>query len=412
MKEKLLENFHAHISDNNRDDILWIQLTSKYDSEHILYFCVCYLQPERSSRGNLAQDFYDSLLSQMYLYSNGNPIFICGDFNGRVGSLKDFDDMIDCIPERKIVDEIKKSFGEHLINFLKDTKCCMLNGRGENVKNNFTYVSNLRKSVVDYMIVPYNELAQYKNIEIKLISDIILQNNIPLTPSISIPDHSVLMCSVQLSSMRNKPYWNNVLKLLFKVASDAKKQFLKYKGDRRTKENLKCAFKTSRKTFDKQRKNRIQTLNTSNPKEFWREIKKLGPGRTKTVIDSVILEDGSYSNDPNVILSRWKEEYSKLFSGNSEEINDEFIKQLKTLNEQWEEELCAAEAGADNIQHISDMNEPVSLEETKTALRRAKNEKAVGIDNIPNEILKNDKLTVVRIVYCMFPVRYRAIFLV
>lgn len=200
MKEKLLENFHAHISENNCDDILWIQLTSKYDSEHILYFCVCYLQPERSSRGNLAQDFYDSLLSQMYLYSNGNPIFICGDFNGRVGSLKDFDDMVDCIPERKIVDEIKKYFGEHLINFLKDKKCCMLNGRGENVKNNFTYVSNLRKSVVDYMIVPYNELAQYRNIEIKLISDIILQNNIPLTPSISIPDHSVLMCSFQLSS--------------------------------------------------------------------------------------------------------------------------------------------------------------------------------------------------------------------
>ncbi|CAC5366983.1 unnamed protein product [Mytilus coruscus] len=57
MKEKLLESFHAHILDNNRDDILWIQLTSKYDSEHILYFCVCYLQPKRLSRGNLAQDF-------------------------------------------------------------------------------------------------------------------------------------------------------------------------------------------------------------------------------------------------------------------------------------------------------------------------------------------------------------------
>ncbi|VDI29771.1 Hypothetical predicted protein [Mytilus galloprovincialis] len=157
------------------------------------------------------------------------------------------------------------------------------------------------------------------------------------------------------------------------------------KRDRRTKENLKCAFKTARKTFDKrlrqeeriftaERKHRIQTLNTSNPKEFWREIKKLGPGRTKTVIDSVILEDGGYSNDPNVILSRWKEEYSKLFSGNNEEINDEFIKQLKTINEQWEEELCAAELCAANIQHISDMNEPISLEETKTALRHATNE--------------------------------------
>lgn len=53
----------------------------------------------------------------------------------------------------------------------------MLNGREKTSKNNFTYVSNLRKSVIDYMIVPYNELARYKNIEIKLISDIILQKN-------------------------------------------------------------------------------------------------------------------------------------------------------------------------------------------------------------------------------------------
>lgn len=71
------------------------------------------MQPEQSSRGNLVRDFDDSLLSQMYLYSNGNLIFICGDFSGIVGSLKDFDDMIDldCLPEREIVDEIKKKLG-------------------------------------------------------------------------------------------------------------------------------------------------------------------------------------------------------------------------------------------------------------------------------------------------------------
>lgn len=77
------------------------QLISKNDLEYTLCFCVCYLQPKQSSRGNLAQDFYDSLLSQKYLYCNGNLIFICGDFNGRLGLLKDFDDMIDCIYTRK-----------------------------------------------------------------------------------------------------------------------------------------------------------------------------------------------------------------------------------------------------------------------------------------------------------------------
>ena len=74
-------------------------------------------------------------------------------------------------------------------------------------------------------------------------------------------------------------------------------------------------FKTARKTFDKilrqeerkftkERREKIQTLNTSNPKEFWNEIKKLGPGRKNTIIDNVVMDDGTYSNDPNVIRER------------------------------------------------------------------------------------------------------------
>ncbi|VDI52860.1 Hypothetical predicted protein, partial [Mytilus galloprovincialis] len=70
--------------------------------------------PERSSRGNIAQDFYDSLLSQIFLYSNDVPIFLCGDFNGRVGSIQDFDDMMDLVPERKWVDDTRNAFGDHL----------------------------------------------------------------------------------------------------------------------------------------------------------------------------------------------------------------------------------------------------------------------------------------------------------
>ena len=42
---------------------------------------------------------------------------------------------------------------------------------------------------------------------------------------------------------------------------------------------------------------------------------------------------------------------------------------------------------------ISELNEPISFEETKRALMNLKNGKAVGLDNLPNEILKNDRLT-------------------
>ena len=80
-------------------------------------------------------------------------------------------------------------------------------------------------------------------------------------------------------------------------------------------------FKSARQIFDKKlrqeerkflkgRREQIRNLNTSNPKEFWNEIKKLGPGRKHTIIDSVVMENGTYSNDPNVIRERWKEEDS------------------------------------------------------------------------------------------------------
>ena len=180
------------------------------------------------------------------------------------------------------------------------------------------------------------------------------------------------------------------------------------KGDHRRKLTLKMEFKTARKTFDKilrqeerkftkERREKIQTLNTSNPKEFWNEIKKLGPGRKNTIIDNVVMDDGTYSNDPNVIRERWKEEYSELFSENTTNVDNEFMERIKALNSQWELEFEQLRVNVDDneSQHISSMNDEITIEETKRAIRKAKNEKAVGLDNIPNEIIKNDKLLTV-----------------
>ncbi|CAG2223288.1 unnamed protein product [Mytilus edulis] len=136
-------------------------------------------------------------------------------------------------------------------------------------------------------------------------------------------------------------------------------------------------------------------MNTSNPKEFWREINKLGPGKENTKIDCVVLNEGGYSNDPNIILGRWKEEYAKLFSGNSNEANNELIDEIEKLNARWEQELSNIdiETGIENEHIANEINDQISLEETKQALRSVKLGKAVGIDNLPNEILRNDNLT-------------------
>ncbi|VDI21972.1 Hypothetical predicted protein [Mytilus galloprovincialis] len=422
IKNNVFNNFDVNIFDRNRDDILWIYLQCKYDQDVKFYFCVCYLQPERSCRGNIAQEFYDSLLSQIYLYSTGVPIFLCGDFNGRSGLQQDFDDTLDMVLPRQPIDETKNAFGDYLLDFLRDAKCCMLNGRGQKNKDNFTYVSPQGMSVVDYMIVPYGELTKVSNFEVQLVSDLVIDYNIQLSSNVRLPDHSILTCVIHFSEYeeinklsetihhssntisgntfnrkynistiprdifnsercvrslqsiidsmlhrnnienrintiyerlvktlhdemdeymeytdfnestnkrkRNigKPYWNAELQQLLLETNKTEKEFLKFKGDRRIRKQLENNYKLKRREFDKrlrqekrkytaERLNRIKTMNTSNPKEFWREINKLGPGKENTKIDCVVLNEGGYSNDPNIILGRWKEEYAKLFFG-------------------------------------------------------------------------------------------------
>ena len=83
---------------------------------------MCYLQPERSSRGNIAQTFFDTFLSLIYLYSDSTKLFISGDFNGRIGDMIDYDEQNDNIPQRKSLETTENKFGEYLIDFLKKTK--------------------------------------------------------------------------------------------------------------------------------------------------------------------------------------------------------------------------------------------------------------------------------------------------
>ena len=87
-------------------------------------------------------------------------------------------------------------------------------------------------------------------------------------------------------------------------------------------------YKESRKTFDKkarqagrsykaQQRDHITQLQATDPKTFWNEIQKLGPTPRKQEIDSVELQDGNISYNTKDILSKWKNDFSKLFGDNT-----------------------------------------------------------------------------------------------
>ena len=62
VKRTIAQHSRITILDSTCEGILWMRLQCKYNTDLTLLLCTCYLPPERSSRGDNAQAFYDALL--------------------------------------------------------------------------------------------------------------------------------------------------------------------------------------------------------------------------------------------------------------------------------------------------------------------------------------------------------------
>ena len=208
----------------------------------------------------------------------------------------------------------------------------------------------------------------------------------------------------------SKPYWNATLKALWNEARYSEQQYLRCR-DRQCR-HLKDTFIRKRHVFDKalrreerryniQQQEHIFKLKTDNPRAFWQELGKLGPGQKLSgVSQSVILEDGSVTDDPDIVLDKWKHDFSQLYRAmdNTSADNEEFLERMQALSAQWEREYedivqgrVPTEQGedAERVRQASlQLNGSITRQETITAIRDSRNGKAVGIDNVASEILK------------------------
>ena len=67
---------------------------------------------------------------------NADLVLVCGDLNARTGDKLDYISDVDTIPIRKSLETTYNKHGELLIEFMKDARICMLNGRFDETKNN------------------------------------------------------------------------------------------------------------------------------------------------------------------------------------------------------------------------------------------------------------------------------------
>jgi hypothetical protein len=202
VRDELMTDYSVRVIDRSYEGVIGIQLKHKV-SEFTLLIFACYLPPENSPWGRDAVSFYAHLLSQVYIYDQVDSIVFCGDFNSRVGNLSDCIEGIDEVSDRKCIDEVVNQHGRSLIDFLKESKFCILNGRvsGDNVK--YTCRTGRGVSVVDYVLVPHNMVSQCCDMNVTSCSDIIDEHGLHdlLNRRSKVPDHDILAFQLSINTM-------------------------------------------------------------------------------------------------------------------------------------------------------------------------------------------------------------------
>ena len=148
----------------------------------------CYLPPVSSPWGRCSISFFGHLLSILYTLDCDNVV-IAGDLNTRIVGLHDFIPDVDNISNRVNIDDTKSGHYEEMIDFLLDSKFCVVNGRVTKEYDNYTCVSSRGSSVVDYMLVPHSTLEKCDSFKVHLVKDLIDPR---INTVESLPGHSVL----------------------------------------------------------------------------------------------------------------------------------------------------------------------------------------------------------------------------
>ena len=160
--------------------------------------------------------------------------------------------------------------------------------------------------------------------------------------------------------------------------------------DKELKSAMRMEYITARKNFDKNVRfyerqynnkivNNLEKVSSSNPREFWRKIKNLGPRKAKIPF-SVYNENNILCNDTNVVLKKWKSEFQELYSSGNKRFNEYYQDMLN--------HKCFLEK-SDNVNEL--INGDISYDEIEKIIDKANKNKACGFDGVFVDVLKNNE---------------------
>ena len=163
VKESVLLDWSVKVVDVQLEDVMWVKLEQKETSQ-VVFIGVCYFPPAGSSREIDIEERFHVLSEQVVQFKAEGQIVVCGDFNARCGGMSDRDGEL----SRCCVDMEKNVQGELLVDCMKSCGLVFTNGRQG--QDQYTCISSRGRSVVDYCLVPEDDLMSIKNFTVKTMS--------------------------------------------------------------------------------------------------------------------------------------------------------------------------------------------------------------------------------------------------
>lgn len=194
---------------------------------------------------------------------------------------------------------------------------------------------------------------------------------------------------------QGKPYWNDDLQNCWNEMRAKERQFLKYIGNNQQKRYLRSLYIESRNKFDKllrqtERAYRqlqaveLEEISTSNPTEFWRKIKSLGP-RTNKTIPLEVIENDSVISEERRVFEKWRTDFKNLYNRSENSDFDDVHYDRAKLHKQLLEMNMQDPLYESNNQ----LNGNITVSEISNIVMQAKKYSSCGFDNIPYDVLKN-----------------------
>ena len=164
----------------------------------------CYISPENSTWGRDSELFYSHLVQFIYGV-DVSDIIICGDLNSRIGNLSDIIDDFDQLPERLVIDKHINQHGRSLIEFLQESRFCVLNGRINPENNAYTCVTSRGSSCVDCFLIPQHSFRLFQNFDVISCNSVVEDFNLYslISERSKLPDHSILSIDFMFNDSKN-----------------------------------------------------------------------------------------------------------------------------------------------------------------------------------------------------------------